>query len=253
MKNKTPLFKIFGSAAISISLLMKGCASDVGVRPEECVNELTANEYNEGWELLFDGLSLRHWRSFGESETNSGWGIESGCLTRLSWGGDLITKKEYKDFELRLDWKISDGGNSGIFIRGDEGGKSISQTAHEMQVLDNSGHWDRHDPKHRAGAYYDMIAPDHDTSKPVGFWNSVYIIAHEEHIEFWLNGKRTASFDQGSDHWNSLYHKSKFSKRPRYGSLLSGSIGLQDHWDKVWYRALRIRVLDKGISPIGPH
>ncbi len=251
MKNKTLLFKILGTAAIL--LIGQGCADDLIVNPEECVNELSAREDNEGWELLFDGLSLQHWRSYGESGINAGWGIESGCLTRLGWGGDLITKKEYKNFELRLDWRISDGGNSGIFIRGDEGGKSISQTAHEMQVLDNSGHWDRHDPKHRAGAYYDMIAPEHDTSKPVGFWNSVYIIAREEHIEFWLNGKRTASFVQGSDHWKSLYRKSKFSKRPRYGSLLSGSIGLQDHWDKVWYRALRIRALDNGTSPVGPH
>ena len=248
--NKITLFKLFWSAWIL--LLLQGCQDDSVVNPDECVNDLSTKEYKEGWEPLFDGISLHHWRSYGESERNSGWGVESGCLTRLGWGGDLITKKEYANFELRLDWRISQGGNSGIFIRGDEEGSSISKTAHEMQVLDNAGHWDRHDPTHRAGAYYDMIAPDHDTSKPVGFWNSVYILANEEHIEFWLNGKKTASFDQGSDHWNNLYRNSKFSTRPRYGTLFSGVIGLQDHWDKVWYRALRIRILDKGVSPVGP-
>ena len=249
-ENQIIVFKIFSS--LVTLFLMQGCASDLVISPEECVNELSVKEKKEGWELLFDGVSLEHWRSYGESEINSGWGVESGCLTRLGLGGDLITKKEYKNFELRLDWRISDAGNSGIFIRGDEEGSSISQTAHEMQVLDNSGHWDRHDPKHRAGAYYDMIAPDHDTSEPVGFWNRVYILANEDHIEFWLNGKKTASFDQGSELWKDLYRRSKFSQRSRYGSLMSGSIGLQDHWDKVWYRALRVRILDNGTLPVGP-
>ena len=249
-ENQIILIKIF-LCIVSI-IFTQGCTDDVIVNPGECVNELSVKEYKEGWESLFDGVSLKDWRSYGESEVNSGWGVESGCLTRLGWGGDLITKKKYRNFELRLDWRISDAGNSGIFIRGDEEGSSISQTAHEMQVLDNFSHWDRHDPKHRAGAYYDMIAPDHDTSKPVGFWNRVYILANEEHVEFWLNGKKTASFDQGSDYWNNLYRNGKFSDRPRYGSLFSGLIGLQDHWDKVWYRAIRIRILDKGVLPVGP-
>ena len=239
-------------SALVISMTV-GCSSDVVIDSDECINELSKAEKSQGWRSLFDGVSLDQWRSYGEVAVNSGWGIESGCIARLVWGGDLITKEQFANFELRLEWRISDSGNSGIFIRGDERGDSLSQTALEMQVLDNYGHWDRHDPKHRAGAYYDMIAPDHDTSRPVGFWNRVYILARGEHVEFWLNGRQTSSFNQGDSEWKALYEQSKFAKRPRYGNLKVGHIGLQDHWDKVWYRALRIRVLDNGILPIGPN
>jgi hypothetical protein len=88
-----------------------------------------------------------------------------------------------------------------------------------------------------------MIAPDHDTSAPVGDWNHVHIIAHGSHVEFWLNGRKTVSFEQGSDAWRTLYLNSKFAGRPAYGSLFKGHIGLQDHWDKVWFRNIRIRAL----------
>ena len=158
----------------------------------------------------------------------------------MGWGGDIISREQFSDFELKLDWRISEAGNSGIFIRGDESGSSIHYTGLEMQVLDNAGHSDAKDPSHRAGAYYDMIVPDHDTSRAVGTWNRVHIIARGSHVEFWLNGRKTAEFEQGSPEWRELYQQSKFSNRPNYGSLLKGHIGLQDHWDKVWYRNIRI-------------
>ena len=137
-------------------------------------------------------------------------------------------------------WRISDSGNSGIFIRGDESGRSIHHSGMEMQVLDNAGHSDAEDPTHRAGALYDMIEPDHDTSQPVGHWNQVHIIARGPDVEFWLNGRRTAAFSQGDEAWQAMYQNSKFTDRPNYGTLLRGHIGLQDHWDKVWYRNIRV-------------
>ena len=79
-----------------ILFFIQGCVSDLVINPEECVNDLSVKEKKEGWESLFDGVSLDHWRSYGKSEVNSGWGVESGCLTRLGWGGDLITKKKYR-------------------------------------------------------------------------------------------------------------------------------------------------------------
>ena len=109
-----------------------------------------------------------------------------------------------------------------------------------MQVLDNESHWDRFFPTHRAGALYDMIAPDHDTTQPVGYWNRVHIIARGPQVQFWLNERLTSEFEQGSTEWQRLYEDSKFSDRPRWGTLLQGHIGLQDHWDKVWYRNIRV-------------
>ena len=221
-----------------------GCGQDPIIDPGECDNALSAEEQSAGWRLLFDGQSLDQWRSYQEETVNDGWGIENGCLTRLGWGGDIITREQFGDFELKLEWRISDSGNSGIFIRGDESGRSIHHTGFEMQVLDNVGHSDSEDPSHRAGAYYDMIVPDHDTTQPVGYWNQVHIIARGADVEFWLNGRQTAKFTQGSPEWQALYQQSKFTDRPKYGTLLKGHIGLQDHFDKVWYRNIRILSFD---------
>ena len=150
-------------------LLLGACGEQTVVSPEECVNRLSEEEALAGWRLLFDGSSLAHWRGYGEAETHAGWGVENGCLTRLGMGGDLITREQFGDFELKLEWRISKAGNSGIFIRGDESARSIHHTGYEMQVLDNAGHSDAEDPTHRAGALYDMIAPGHDTTRPVGY------------------------------------------------------------------------------------
>jgi hypothetical protein len=230
--------------ALAASLLLAACGDEAIVPAGECVNRLAPEEAAAGWQLLFDGESLSRWRSYQEDEVNSGWGVENGCLTRLGMGGDLISREQFGDFELKLEWRISEAGNSGIFIRGDESGRSIHYTGYEMQVLDNAGHPDASEPSHRSGAYYDMIAPDHDTSKPVGYWNRVHIVAKGPHVEFWLNDRVTAQFEQGSPEWQALYQKSKFTDRPNYGSLLRGHIGFQDHWDKVWYRNVRVLELD---------
>lgn len=223
-----------------VSLLLSACGSDPIIDASECQNSLSAEETAVGWRLLFDGKSLDRWRSYQEETVDSGWAIENGCLARVGWAGDLITREQFDDFELKLEWRISDSGNSGIFIRGDESGDSIHHTGYEMQILDNAGHYDAKDPSHRAGAFYDMIAPDHDTSKPVGYWNRVHIIANGPDVEFWLNEKLTAKFQQGSPEWQAMYENSKFTSRPHYGTLSKGHIGLQDHFDKVWFRNIRV-------------
>ena len=222
------------------TLALAGCSDDPVIDARECINGLSESEQAEGWHLLFDGRSLEQWRNYKEEGLDDGWAIENGCLARVGGGGDIISREQFENFELKLEWRISDSGNSGIFIRGDESGKSIHHTAIEMQVLDNAGHWDARNPTHRAGAYYDMIVPDHDTSTPFGSWNNVHIIASGPHIEFWLNDRQTAKFELGSPEWETLYQASKFTDRPNYGRLKRGHIGLQDHWDKVWYRNIRI-------------
>ena len=140
-------------AILTLSFILIACTPDPVINSAECSNRLTELEQAAGWRLLFDGSSLAQWRSFGEETVNDGWGVENGCLTRLGWGGDLISREQFDDFELKLEWRISDSGNSGIFIRADESGDAIHDTGMEMQVLDNAGHWDRFEPTHRAGAY----------------------------------------------------------------------------------------------------
>tara|TARA_R110000823_G_scaffold144958_3_gene275075 strand:- start:31630 stop:32349 length:720 start_codon:yes stop_codon:yes gene_type:complete len=226
------------------AILLGACGEEAVVSADECVNRLSAQEEAAGWRLLFDGDSLDHWRSYREDTVNAGWGVENGCLARLGMGGDIISREQFDNFELKLEWRISEAGNSGIFIRGDESGGSIHHTGYEMQVLDNAGHSDAEDPTHRAGALYDLVAPDHDTTRPVGYWNRVHIIARGPVVEFWLNERLTARIEQGGDEWRALVRESKFTDRPDYGSLTRGHIGLQDHWDKVWYRNIRVLELD---------
>lgn len=243
IKDKLQAVKFANVAKASVFLLcavLAACGNEEIIPVGECVNGLTDEEREQGWRLMFDGKSLAQWRSYKKPDLSSGWAIENGCLTRVGRAGDIISREQFGDFDLKLEWRISDSGNSGIFIRGDESGKSIHHTGYEMQILDNVGHHDSSDPTHRAGAYYDMIAPDHDTTQPVGYWNRVHIIARGPKIEFWLNEKRTANFEQGSEQWQALYQQSKFTDRPAYGTLLKGHIGFQDHWDKVWFRNIRI-------------
>ena len=233
--------RVFTSISVLlIALTLTGCGDEEVIAQQECINQLSAEEREAGWRLLFDGQSLSQWRSYQEDELKDGWGIENGCLARLGRAGDIITREQFGDFELKLEWRVSEAGNSGIFIRGDESERSIHHTGYEMQVLDNVGHSDSRDPTHRAGALYDMIAPDHDTTQPVGYWNRVHIIARGPTVEFWLNDRMTARFEQGSADWLARYERSKFTDRPHYGSLLRGHIGFQDHWDKVWFRNIRV-------------
>ena len=241
---QSPLVRLVSAGLLVAGLSLAGCGEDPVIAAQECLNGLTAQESESGWELLFDGSSLEHWRSYRQDDLDPGWAIENGCLARVGRGGDIISRRQFADFELKLDWRISDSGNSGIFIRGDEIDKSIHHSGFEMQVLDNAGHWDAGNPTHRSGAYYDMIAPDHDTTRAPEAWNQVHIIARGPDIEFRLNGQITATFTLGSAHWQQLYAQSKFTDRTRYGSLLRGHIGFQDHWDKVWFRNIRILELE---------
>lgn len=210
---------------------------------DECVHALDEAERAAGWTLLFDGSDLAQWRGYKADTPGEGWTVQSGCLAHVASSGDLITRARFADFELKLDWRISAGGNSGIFLRGDEQGPTMHWSGFEMQVLDNARHPDAAYPSHRAGAYYDMIAPDHDTTRPAGTWNAVHITVRGDDVVFRLNGRETARFRLGSSAWQALLQQSKFTDRPRYGTLNEGHIGLQDHGDAVWYRNIRVRRL----------
>jgi 3-keto-disaccharide hydrolase len=234
------------SLLVVTAAMTAACSNTSPIDARECVNKLTEQEQSSGWQLLFDGTDLKHWRSYQEQHVNKSWEIENGCLTTTGWGGDLISRQQFADFELKLDWRISASGNSGIFIRGDESGKTIHHTGFEMQVIDNAGHRDASNPSHRAGAYYDMIAPPEDSSLPALEWNAVHIIARGPHIEFWLNGRQSAKFELASPEWQALYGASKFIDRPDYGTLLRGHIGFQGHWNTVWFRNVRVLELASG-------
>ncbi len=211
-------------------------------------NALTEEERREGWQLLFDGTaeSLQaHWRGFQMEDVPGGWQVEEGAIAFVPGeeGGSIITRKMYDDFALELDWKISEGGNSGIFFLVTEEYDAMWKTGPEVQVLDNEGHADAVDPTHRAGANYDLHAPAEEAVKPVGEWNHMRIEVRGDHVEYWLNGVKTVEYEIGSEEWEQLVAESKFGAYG-YAQAEEGHIGLQDHGDRVWYRDIKILPLD---------
>lgn len=209
------------------------------------VNELTAKEKAAGWRLLFDGRTTNGWRGFRKKEFPAGWEVRDGCLTHVSGGGDIITVEQFENYELALEWKISPGGNSGIFYHVQEldGLNYVWETGPEMQVLDNAAHADGRNPLTSAGANYALHAPPRDSTAPVGEFNRVRIVCRGDHVEHWLNDVKCVEYDLGSPAWTKLVEGSKFKSMPNYGKFRKGHIALQDHGDLVWYRNVKIRPL----------
>ena len=198
------------------------------------------------WKVLFDGKSAAAWRGFRQdSFPNQTWKVEGGTLATIVGGEprDIITREKYGDFELKLEWKIAPGGNSGVIYLVSEDFDQTWQTGPEMQVLDDDKHHDGKDPKTSAGALYGLIAPVNKVLQPVGQWNKVRLIVHHGHVEHWLNGKKIVDYDLGSDQLKHLIAMSKFKEFPRFAQNREGYVALQHHHDKVWYRKIRIRPL----------
>lgn len=239
------LSRAFGVGLLALSL--SACAPSDVARSGDGHNTLTPAQEAAGWALLFDGQDLSAWRGFRQGDVPAGWRAEEGTLffDPAVGGGDIMTRETYGDFELELEWMISECGNSGIFYRGAEGDYgNIWETAPEMQVLDDTCHPDARYPSHRAGANYDLHTPTEDVVRPAGEWNEVRIVARGPHVEHWLNGVRVVEYEQGSEDWEARVAVSKFRQMPSYGQHMTGHIALQDHGDEVWYRNIRIRRID---------
>jgi hypothetical protein len=161
-------------------------------------------------------------------------------------GGDIVTDQDFDNFDLKLEWKISKNGNSGIMFYVHEDTlkyKSPYNTGPEMQVLDNTGHPDAKIYKHRAGDLYDLIASSKEVVKEPGDWNQVEIVANKGKLDFYLNGAHTVSTTLWDDNWRSMIANSKFASMPDFGTFKSGKIDLQDHGDDVWFRNIKIKKL----------
>lgn len=209
-------------------------------------NQLTPEEAAAGFKLLFDGTSLDQFIGWRKNRVPAGWSAKNGILTFTPGveGGDLRLIEEYADFELRLDWRISPGGNSGIIYRASADRNMAYETGPEMQILDDEGHADGGNALTSAGALYGLIAPPPRVAHPAGMWNSVRIIARGPVVEQYLNGTLTARYDMTSMDYAQRIAASKFRDWPGFGKNLKGYIVLQDHGDLVEFRNLRIRRLD---------
>ena len=208
------------------------------------MNTLTAEELQAGWKLLFDGTSTAGWRNYKKQTVGPGWTVADGILTRSAdSAGDIVTTDKYRNFELALDWRVAEGGNSGILYRATEDNEYIWESAPEMQILDDARHADGKSPLTSAGSNFALYPAPRGVVHPAGEWNSARIVVNGNHVEHWLNGQKLLEYELGSAEWNDRVAKSKFKSMPAYGKASEGYIGLQDHGDKVEFRNIRIRVL----------
>lgn len=215
-------------------------------------NKLTKKEKKEGWVLIFDGKTSNGWRGYTKTKfPEKGWAIVDGTIRCLEkgGGGDIIFDKKLTNFEFTMNWKIAEGGNSGLFIFGKEvEGKPIYQSAPECQLLDNERHPDAKNGKNgnrKAGSLYDMIPADPQYSKPAGEWNETKIVAKNGNIEHWLNGAKVVSYTIGDDNWKKLCAGSKFKDWPNFvnNPAKDGYLGLQDHGNEIWFKNVKLKEL----------
>ena len=228
-----------------LSALLVGCggsddapASDSAAAPAAAPTATV----DTNWVTLFDGRTLTGWHTFKkDGQPVQGWSVMDSAIVRSGPGGDLVSDREYANFELELEWKVQKGGNSGIFFRIDPKAEVTYLSAPEMQVLDDAAHKDGGDRLTSAGANYALHPAPAGAAKPAGEWNAVRLVAIGNHVEHWLNGQRIISYEIGSPDWEQRRAASKFAKEAAYGRMTSGLIGLQDHGDSVWYRNVRLR------------
>ena len=232
------------TAFIMCLVLLGGCNREA--RQEERLSQPAAVE----WTVLFNGEDLDGWRSYGEAAPRPAWIVSDGAIvldanesTSSNIGGDLITIDQFENFELELEWKISEGGNSGIFfgVREIEGQRVAYETGVEMQILDNDNHVDGEIPETSAGSCYALYAPANNVVRPVGEYNQVRLIVRNASVEHWLNGHRIAEYEIGSEDWADRVAASKFADWQHFARYRKGHIALQDHTDRVWFRNIRLR------------
>ncbi len=222
-------------------------------------NTLSEMEVEQGFVLMFDGENTEGWRGYLKDHFPAAWVIEDGALKCLGSGrgeagaengGDIIYEKKFSNFHLKLEWKISEGGNSGIFYLGREDPKypAIWRTAPEMQVLDNELHPDAvlgEEGNRKVGSLYDLIPARPQNAKPAGEWNAVEIIVYKGTVVHKMNGVNVLEYHLWTPEWEELVAGSKF---PAFNEdwanvAKEGYIGLQDHGDDVWFRSKKIREL----------
>jgi hypothetical protein len=230
----------------------KAARNTSGSGSSATTNTLTQKEKNEGWKLIFDGSSTAGWHSYGRPVSGPSWKVTGGTLyydttnERTLHDRDLVTNNEYENFDLKYEWKIAPKGNSGLLFNVNEDTLKYRQTYFtglEMQIIDNNGHPDAKNPKHRAGDLYDLIAVSKETVRPVDQFNEAQITLNQGKLDLYLNGTHVVSTTMWDENWNQLVAGSKFKSMPGFAKTKKGRIALQSHGSMVWFRNVKIREL----------
>lgn len=202
-------------------------------------------------ESLFDGESLAGWHGYNKTGEVTNWTIIDSALVCLGaaegdTGGDIVSDKEYENFELSWDWKIDQGGNSGVMyhVVEDPKYKGPYETGPEYQMIDDIGYPGKLEEWQLTGADYAMnLAKADKKLNPVGEWNSSKIVFDNGHVEHWLNGEKIVEFQAWDDQWEKEKKEGKWKDYPDYGSAKKGRIALQDHGNKAYFKNIIIKEL----------
>ena len=203
------------------------------------------------WISLFDGKTLNGWHGFNKSGSITNWTIEDGAMVCLgaakdAHGGDIVTNNLYGNFELKWEWKITRGGNSGVMYHVVENKKYKApyETGPEYQMIDDKNFPEKLEDWQKTGADYGMNTPnDQKKLKPVGEWNTSSIIFYKGKVTHWLNGKKIVSFKAWDAKWIKEKKEGKWKDYPDYGLAASGVIALQDHGHKAYFKNIMIKLL----------
>lgn len=229
----------------------------------------------DGYYVIFDGTSLKGWRGYGKDYVPSKWTIEDGCIkfngtgggeAQEGDGGDLIFAKKFKNFEMELEWKISKGGNSGIFylaqeVTSEHDGQKVYEPIYiscpEYQVLDNANHPDAKmgkDGNRQSASLYDMIPANPQNQNPFGEWNKAKVMVYQGTVVHYQNDVNVLEYHLWTQKWTDMLQASKFSQEawPLAFELLNncggenheGYIGFQDHGNDVWFRNVRVKIYE---------
>lgn len=223
-------------------------------------NSLTSAEKAEGWTLLFDGSSLDQWRgAHQERFPERGWHVEDGLLVveaadgaESGNGGDIVTRAEYTDFEFKVDFRLTEGANSGIkYYVTEQYNSDKSAIGLEYQILDDDKHPDAKKGNNGGGtrtvvSLYDLIAaPESKPINAVGEWNTAHIVSKEGKVEHWLNGEKVLEYDRNSPEFMELVQKSKYKDWDGFGAWPQGHLLLQDHGNEVHFKNIKVRDLSE--------
>ena len=189
-------------------------------------------------------LDASHWRNYQGEGISDGWKVDGDSLSVVkSPAGDLISKETYGNFELTFEWKISEGGNSGLLFHVQESPDLpyVFYSGPEFQLLDNKGRDEP--PLEQAGSLFALYAPSADYTKPVGEFNTAKLVVDDGHVQHWLNGHKVVEYDMASADFKAKVAGSKFAKWPAFAASPQGHLALQDHGDPVTFRNMRIKRL----------
>ncbi|GAO31221.1 3-keto-disaccharide hydrolase [Geofilum rubicundum] len=231
-------------------------------KPKEApVNTLSALEEEEGWMLLFDGETFNGWRGYTRDDIPSAWSIDSAAIkingsgageAGAEDGGDIIFDQKFKNFELKFEWKVSKGGNSGVFYLAQElDSFPIWRSSPEYQILDNENHLDARlgvDGNRKSASLYDLIPAKPQNSKPFGEWNTGSIVVYKGTVLHYQNDELVLEYHLWTPEWEQMIADSKFAGWEEFlnagGAERSGFIGLQDHGDDVWFRNIKLKEME---------